>query len=264
MTYFMKNKSNTFTKFKQYKSFVETQTGQKLKKLRVDGGGEFLSKEFKKFLLDNGIQLDITAPYSPSQNGIAERLNRTLVEHACTMIHQNGLPYSLWREAVAYAMYLKNQSPTHAIKDHKVPDEVFWGKKPDISHLQEFGKTCWVLQQGGNLSKLDPKSCKFIFVGIADGMKGYRYYNTMTCQILTSRNVVLLMEEEKFEEVEITHPTRLEGESGMVASSLRVEKAFRHRYRHRKRKRQPHHMHQKPHQAYLFVRKNQHASYLNP
>jgi hypothetical protein len=185
-----------------------------LKKLCIDGGGEFLSKEFKKYLLDNGIQLDITAPYSPSQNGIAEHLNRTLVEHAGTMIHQNGLPYSLWREVVAYAMYLKNQSPTCAIKDHKVHDEVFWGKKPDISHLQEFGKTCWVLQQGGNLSKFNLKSHEFIFVGIADGTKGYRYYNTVTHQILTSQNVVFLMEEEKSEEVEVTHPMQLEGESG--------------------------------------------------
>jgi transposase InsO family protein len=75
MTYFMKEKSEALTKFKQYKSFVETQTGQKLKKLRVDGGGEFINKEFKKFLLDNGIQLEVTAPHSPSQNRIAERLN---------------------------------------------------------------------------------------------------------------------------------------------------------------------------------------------
>jgi hypothetical protein len=73
---------------------------------------------------------------------------------------------------------------------------------------------CWVLQQGGNLSKLDPQSHEFIFVGVADGMKGYRYYNTMMRQILMSQNVVFLMEEEKFEEVEVTHPTWLEGESG--------------------------------------------------
>ena len=72
MTYFMKEKSEALTKFKQYKSFVETQTDRKLKKLHVDGGGEFINKEFKKFLLDNGIQLEVTAPHSPSQNGIAE------------------------------------------------------------------------------------------------------------------------------------------------------------------------------------------------
>jgi transposase InsO family protein len=199
MTYFMKNKSDAFTKFKQYKSFMEMQTSRKLKKLCVDEGGEFLSKEFKKYLLDNGIQLEITAPHSPSQNGIAECLNRTLVEHTHAMIHQNGLPYLLWKEAVAYTTYLKNRSPTCAIKEFKVPDKVFWGKKLEVSHLQEFGKTCWVLQQGGNLSKFDPKSHEFIFVGIADVTKRYRYYNTKTQQILTSRNVVFLVEEEKYD-----------------------------------------------------------------
>jgi hypothetical protein len=185
MMYFMKNKSDVFMKFKQYKSFMEMQNSCKLKKLNIEGG-EFLSKDFMKFFLDNGIQLDITAPYSLSQNGVAECLNKTLVEHMHAMIYQNGLPYSLWRGVVTYATYLKTRLPACAIKDHKVSDEVFWGKKPDISHLHEFRKMCWVLQQGGNLSKLDPKSCEFIFVGIADGMKEYRYYSTVTPQILTS------------------------------------------------------------------------------
>jgi GAG-pre-integrase domain len=152
ITYFMKQKSEVLAKFKQYKSFVETQTDHKLKKLRVDGGGEFLNKEFKKYLLDNGIQLDVTTPHSPLQSRIAEHLNQTIVEHAQAMIHQHDLLYSLWKEAVAYATYLKNRSPTHAIKDHKMPDNVFWGKKANVSNLEEFGKTCWVLQQNGKNS----------------------------------------------------------------------------------------------------------------
>jgi hypothetical protein len=86
--------------------------------------------------------------------------------------------------------------------------------KLDISHLQEFGRTCWVLQQDGKNSKLDPKSHQFIFVGIADGTKGYRYYNSQTHQILTSWNVVFMAEEEKSDLVEIPHPASLEGESG--------------------------------------------------
>ena len=135
------------------------------------------------------------------------------------MLHQHGLPYSLWREAVTYTTHLKNRSPTRAIKEYKVPDKVFWGKKPDVSHLQEFGRACWVLQQNGDPSKLDPKSREFIFVGIADGTKGYRYYNTKTHQILTSQNVVFMAEVEKPDEVEVTHPTRLEGESGVVSRS---------------------------------------------
>ena len=112
MTYFMKHKSEAFEKFKLYKSLVETQTGNKLKKLRADGGGEYLSKEFKKYLLENGTQQDTTTPHLSSQNGIAEHLNWTLVEHAHAMLHQHQLPNSLWKEAIAYVTYLKNQSLT--------------------------------------------------------------------------------------------------------------------------------------------------------
>ena len=112
MTYFLKEKSEALIKFKQYRSFVKTQTDWKLKKFRVDGGEEFLGKEFRKFLLDNRIQLEITAPYSPSQNGIAEWLNQTLVEHAHAILHQHDLSHSLWKEAIAYATYLKNRSLT--------------------------------------------------------------------------------------------------------------------------------------------------------
>ena len=65
-------------------------------------------------------------------------------------------------EAVAYATYLKNRSPTRALDD-KTPDEVFWGKKPDISPLEEFGSKCWVLRQDGQVHKLQEKSRQFPF-----------------------------------------------------------------------------------------------------
>src|ERR1700678_2145130 len=214
MTYFLKQKSEAFEKFKLYRSFVETQTGNKLKKLRADGGGEYLSKDFRNYLLENGIQQETTTPHSSAQNGIAERLNQTLVEHARAMLHHHQLPNSFWKEAVAYATYLKNRSPTRALKDHKVLDEVFWGKKPDVSHLEEFGKKCWVLQQNKEISKLDPKSKQFIFVSIGDGTKGYRYYNPKTHQTLTSRNVIFETQIEKTDEVEVSHTVPIEGESG--------------------------------------------------
>ena len=140
------------------------------------------------------------------------------------MLHQHNLPHSLWKEVIAYTTYLKNRSPTRAIKDLKVPDEVFWGKKPNVAHLQEFGKTCWVLQQDGKNSKLDPKLCQFIFVGIADSTKGYRYYNTQTHQTLTSRNVVFKTDEDMSDVVEVTHPALLEGESGISDKQTSGEK----------------------------------------
>jgi transposase InsO family protein len=150
------------------------------------GEGNTSVRSSKKFLLDNGIRLQVTAPYSPSQNGIAEQLNRTLVEHGRAMLHSHGLPHSLWREAIAYATNLKNVSPTRAIKEFKTPNEVFWKQKPDISHLEEFGRDCYVLQQDGTNRKLNPKSCKFIFVGIDTGTKGYKYYNPSTRKVLMS------------------------------------------------------------------------------
>ena len=219
MIYCMKEKSKAFTKFKQYKSFIEVQTGRKLKILRIDGGGEYISKEFKKYLLDNGIQLQVTAPHSPSQNGIAERLNRTLVEHGRAMIVSHGLPNCLWREAIIYANDLKNVSPTRGIKELKTPDEVFWKKKPDISHLEEFGRDCYVLQQDRTNSKLDPKSRKFIFVGIDAGTKGYKYYKPSTRKVLMSRNVEFLDKGESKIVEEVVPPVPLEGES---AGSKRV------------------------------------------
>ena len=76
-------------------------------------------------------------------------------------------------------------------------------------------------------SKLDLRSRQFIFVGVADGTKGYKYYNKSTCQILTSQNVVFEVEGEKSHDVEIIHPALLEGESE-ESSKQRVEKVSRH------------------------------------
>ena len=80
--YFMKKKDEALTQFKLYKNFVASQTGHKLKKLRADGGKEYVGKQFQNFIIESGIELEITAAHSPSQNGIAKCLNQTVVEHA--------------------------------------------------------------------------------------------------------------------------------------------------------------------------------------
>src|SRR6202789_1523636 len=96
------------------------------------------------------------------------------------------------------------------------PYEAFWGKKPDLALLEEFGRPCWVLRQDGKQSKLDPKSRQFLFTGINNSTKGYRYYNPATRQIQTSRNVVFVVEDppdsSNSEDITVTHPTLLEGE----------------------------------------------------
>ena len=215
--YFMKKKDEALTKFKSYKTFVETQTGHKLKKLRADGGKEYVGKQFQNFILESGMELEVTAAHSPSQNGIAERLNRTVVEHARAMIIQRNIPLFLWTEAINYANLVKNRSPTRVLEKQMItPYEAFWGKKPDLALLEEFGRPCWVLRQDGKQSKLDPKSRQFLFTGINNSTKGYRYYNPATRQIQTSRNVVFVVEDppdsSNSEDITVTHPTSLEGE----------------------------------------------------
>ena len=82
---------------------VENQTGRKLKCLRTDNGGEFKSDEFVKFCRERGIRCEYTAPYSPEQNGIAERMNRTIQERVVSMLQHSGLSDGFWAEALLTA-----------------------------------------------------------------------------------------------------------------------------------------------------------------
>ena len=110
---FLKQKSEALTAFKQYEANLTRQhPGAKLRKLRSDRGGEYLSAEFDQYLKDQGIERQLTVHHSPQQNGVAERLNRTLVEHARAMLLARDMPKFLWAEAINYATWLKNRLPS--------------------------------------------------------------------------------------------------------------------------------------------------------
>jgi hypothetical protein len=66
-----------------------------------------------------------------------------LFEKVCTMLHSSGLPKFLWGEAVKHAVYLKNCTPTIAL-DEQTLFEAFFGKKPNLDGLWEFGTKVWV------------------------------------------------------------------------------------------------------------------------
>ena len=104
--YFSHTKTEVLRYFKEYKAFIENQTSNKLKRFRSDSGGEYINEPFKTYCAEAGIIMEQTAPYSPAQNGVAERINRTLLEHARAMIFSKNIPKNLWPEAVAYACYI--------------------------------------------------------------------------------------------------------------------------------------------------------------
>jgi transposase InsO family protein len=184
---FMSNKTEANDLIKQYVKLLEVRFGEgKVKYLRFDNGKELINTDLKRWAATKGIMVEATAPYSPSQNGIAERFNRTLLELARAMLFESGLPTFLWTEAVKHAAYIRNRSPTRAL-DGKTPIEAWTGEKPDVSHFRAFGNDVWILVEGDR-SKLEPKSAKYRFVGFEDGSKAVRYYDEAKRSIKVSRN----------------------------------------------------------------------------
>lgn len=107
----MKNKSDVFDRFKTWKNLIERQTGMTVKTLRTYNGLEFCNENMNQFFEFNCIRRHKTVPYTPQQNGIAERINRTLLERIRSMITPTGLSKRLWGEAVMTATHLINRSP---------------------------------------------------------------------------------------------------------------------------------------------------------
>ena len=125
--YFLRMKPEVFDKFKEFKALVENQIEKKIKVLRTDNGAVFYKKEFEEFYKKCGRSQKKTTPYTPQKNGVAERLNVTLMENARSMLSGVGLGQELWAEAMETACYLVNRSPSLALED-KTPHEVCTGK----------------------------------------------------------------------------------------------------------------------------------------
>jgi hypothetical protein len=159
--------------------------------IHCNEGGEFRSRDLADWLKQEGVTLQMTAAYSPSQNGVAERMNHTLVELARTMVNGHELPKFLWELVIKHAAYLRNQAYTCVCEI--TPYQAWIREKPDISHLREFGTPIWILQQGAHVGhKLEPKSWQRLFVGFDNSAKVVKYYSLESWKILISRNYCFL------------------------------------------------------------------------
>ncbi|KAJ4726144.1 Retrovirus-related Pol polyprotein from transposon TNT 1-94 [Melia azedarach] len=184
--FIMKHKSEAFKNFRQWKALVGNQTGKKIKRLRTDNGLEFCWSEFDEFCKNEGIARHHTVRDTPQQNGVAERMNQTLLERARCMLSNAELTRKFWAEAVSTACYLINRGP-HTGIHLKTPFEVWFGKPADYSNLRAFGCTVYYHVNEG---KLQPRAKKGVFVGYGDGVKGYRIWSPSEKRVILSRNVV--------------------------------------------------------------------------
>ena len=186
--YMLKQKSDFLDVFMEWIAKIENQTERKVKMFRSDNGGEYVSQDLKNVCKDRGITLQPTIPYTPQQNGVAERMNRTIMENVRATLYHLNLPLSLWAEAVNTIVYLRNMSPTSSFKG-VTPFEKLFGVKPNVGHLRVFGCTAYAHVPDQKRQKLDPKATKGIFVGYPTGSKGYKIYIPETRQMIRSRDV---------------------------------------------------------------------------
>ncbi|KAH9771354.1 Integrase catalytic domain-containing protein [Citrus sinensis] len=184
--YLMKNKNEVLGIFLKWKKMVETQTGRKIKRLRSDNGGEYKNDQFLQICQDEGIVRHFTVRDTPQQNGVAKRMNRTILEKVRCMLSNAGLNKEFWAEAVVYACHLINRLPSTAIEG-RTPMEMWTGKPAtDYNSLHVFGSTAYYHVKE---SKLDPRAKKALFMGIIGGVKGYHLWCPITKKIIFSRDV---------------------------------------------------------------------------
>jgi hypothetical protein len=139
--------------------------------------------------LEQGVKRQLTAPYSLSQNGVVERRNGTVVDAARSMLKAKELPNWLWGEVVMTVVYILNRTPTRSVEG-ATPFELWFGKKPVVQHLRTFGCITYVKSTRPNLSKLDDRGHKMIFIRYEQGTKAYRFYDPMLKSAHVSRDVV--------------------------------------------------------------------------
>lgn len=191
--YFLKYKSEALETFKAYKAWSEKLHGVPIKRLRSDNGGEYTSLRFENFLKDEGIQHQKSVPYSPEQNGVAERLNRTLAESARSMLADKKIGMKFWAEAMNCANYIKNRVLTSAVRD-VTPYEKWNGHKPDVSGFKVFGSQIYHLSNEQGKDKLEPKGIPGYFLGYDENTKGYRIYDLKRNDVVLVRNLIVMDE----------------------------------------------------------------------
>lgn len=186
--YFLRQKSEVFEAFYKFKAYAENQSGCKIRALRTDNGSEYVSERFQKLCDSDGIHHQLTTVYTPQQNGVCERKNRTVLNMARCLLFQGKLPSQFWAEAVNTSVYLLNRLPIRAVKD-KTPYEAWHRVKPVVTHLKVFGCVCYALVPVEKRTKLESRATPGIFVGYSSNKKGYRVYDPIAKKVLVSRDV---------------------------------------------------------------------------
>ena len=171
--YLLKSKDEALNYFRIYKAEVENQLEKKIKRLRDDRGGEYISNDFSNFCSEHGIIHEFTPPYSPQSNGVAERKNRSLTDLVNALLESAGMPKMWWGEAILTVNFVLNRVITK--RSDITPYEAWRGRKPNVNFLRTWGCLAKVNIPEPKKRKLGPKTVDCIFIGYAQNSPAYRF-----------------------------------------------------------------------------------------
>ncbi|GJX06337.1 putative ribonuclease H-like domain-containing protein [Tanacetum coccineum] len=191
--FFLAKKDETSGILKTFIRQIENQLNQKVKIIRSDNGTEFKNRVMLEFCGEKGIKQEFSNARTPQQNGVAERMNRTLIEAARTMLADSHLPTTFWAEAVNTACYTFNRVRVTK-PQNKTPYELLFGHKPILSYIRPFGCHVTILNTLSPLGKFDGKSDEGFLVGYSVNSKAFRVYNLVTKRVEVNLHVNFLEE----------------------------------------------------------------------
>jgi len=152
---------------------AEVETEERPNILRTDSSSEYMGSAFQEWLKTKGMHHEVINVDIPQENGVAERLNRIILEMMRTMLLESELPKSLWTFAVSYTQYILNRLPTRALDIDKTPYEVYHQRKPSVAYLRVFRCNTYVQVPDEKRGKLDAKIVEGFFIGLPENKKGY-------------------------------------------------------------------------------------------
>jgi hypothetical protein len=160
-----------------------------VKKIRSDNGSEFKNLQVEDYLEEEGIKHEFSAPYTPQQNGVVDRKNRTLIDMARTMLGEYKTPERFWSEAVNTPRHAIHRFYLHRLLK-KTSYELLTGNKPNVSYFCVFGSKCYILIKKGRHSKFAPKAVERFLLGYDSNTKAYRVFNKSSGLVEVSSDVV--------------------------------------------------------------------------
>jgi len=182
----LKSKGDAAPSLQNWHRSVENQSGHRLKILVTDNG-ELVSNSMANWCAEFGIDHRRTAPYTSAQNGRAERLHRTILDKARAMLISCKAPSNLWDEFCATSAYLTNLTPSSSLQGH-TPFELWYGRKPSLSHLREIGCHAFVLIPTAT-PKTYARSRPCVFIGYSPHSKAYRLWDRESGRVFDSFHV---------------------------------------------------------------------------